>query len=183
MIPSNSALSPLLSKKTLQNHGCKENNHGSKENSYFKCTFNYNSKLIHHNNNLWKNITEGEGGMVERERIGDEKKREWLPSHSISEWIAGSRIYSQILLIYILLLVIHMWQWHQLTGRLCGLDCFFGIIASSYLCLLICIKKGHYWLLLELLVQQMGRVHYLGKLFYIFKFYQNVIQIPHKSPI
>lgn len=75
MIPSNSALSPLLSKKTLQNHGCKENNHGSKENSYFKCTFNYNSKLIHHNNNLRKKITEGEGGMVEWEKRRWEEKR------------------------------------------------------------------------------------------------------------
>lgn len=54
------------SKKTLQNHGFKENNHGSKENSYFKCTFNYNSKLIHYDNNLReKKITEGEGEMVE----------------------------------------------------------------------------------------------------------------------
>lgn len=75
MIPSNSALSPLLSKKTLQNHGCKENNHGSKENSYFKCTFNYNSKLIHHDNNLRKKITEGEGGMVEWEKRRWEEKR------------------------------------------------------------------------------------------------------------
>lgn len=125
----------------------------------------------------------GRDGRVREEEMRRTEEMRRNASQSISAWIAGSRIHSQILLIYILLLVIHMWQWHQLTGRLCGLDCFFSIIASSYLCLLICIKKGHYWLLPELLVQQMGRVHYLGKLFYIFKFYQNVIQIPHKSPI
>lgn len=31
-------------------------NHGSKENHYFQCTLNYNSKLIHHNSNLWEKI-------------------------------------------------------------------------------------------------------------------------------
>lgn len=153
-IPSNSALSPIWSKKILQNNG-------SEKKIYFKCAFNYNSKLIHHNNNLWKKLERDEQGERGRRKEKEEskrkeKKRKLFTSHF---WMpANFRIYCHMLkswglLVYSLVLVIHIWQWHQLIGRFCGSECFVSIIASSCLCLLICTKEGHDWLLPEPLVQ------------------------------
>lgn len=61
-----------------------------KKKIYFKCAFNYNSKLIHHNNNLWKKLERDEQGERGRRKEKEEskrkeKKRKLLYSHRISE--------------------------------------------------------------------------------------------------